>query len=133
MVPAVWVELENMPLTPNGKIDRKALPDPELRAMVAEYVAPRNETEARLASIWQELLGAERVGINDNFFEIGGHSLLAMRVMSSIRKELSISVPIKMLFKFTSISDLSKYLELEKQTITNLQEKDTDLFNVVDI
>jgi amino acid adenylation domain-containing protein len=133
MVPALWVELEKLPLTPNGKIDKKALPDPELTDRAAEYIAPRNETEEKLAEIWQELLGLERIGINDNFFELGGHSLLAMRAVSLIRRDLLVSIPIHMLFRFTSISDLSKYLELELKTISDLEEKNTDEFDIVDI
>jgi acyl carrier protein len=133
MVPALWVELQKLPLTPNGKIDKKALPDPELTDMVTEYIAPRNETEETLAKIWQELLNVERIGINDNFFELGGHSLLAMRAVSLIRRDLLVSIPIHMLFRFTSISDLSKYLELELKTISDLEEKNTDEFDIVDI
>jgi hypothetical protein len=88
MVPSVWVVLETMPLTPNGKIDRKALPEPDASGQANEYVAPRNELEIKLAKIWEALLKVERVGIHDNFFELGGHSLLAMRVISSIRRQL---------------------------------------------
>jgi acyl-coenzyme A synthetase/AMP-(fatty) acid ligase len=69
MLPALWVELETLPLSPNGKVDKKALPDPDASELQSnEYVAPRNELEQKLADIWQELLGLERVGINDNFF-----------------------------------------------------------------
>src|SRR5258708_2550584 len=77
MVPAHIIELTHLPLTANGKIDRKALPDPENTQQEGGYAAPTNETEAKLAAIWQDLLGLECVGINDNFFEICGHSLLA--------------------------------------------------------
>jgi acyl carrier protein len=129
MVPAIWVELESMPLTSNGKVDKRALPDPELADMAAEYVAPRNPTEQALAKIWQELLGVERVGIYDNFFELGGHSLLAMRVVSYIKRDLKVSIPINMLFQFTSINDLSQYMEI--QTNSNLQETNDDEFDVV--
>ncbi|WP_425549134.1 AMP-binding enzyme, partial [Aquimarina addita] len=73
MVPGIWVELEALPLTSNGKIDKKALPDPDMsEAATASYVAPRNDIEKQLAEIWQELLGVEKVGIHDNFFELGG-------------------------------------------------------------
>jgi acyl carrier protein len=130
MVPALWVELERLPLMPNGKIDRNALPDPDLTDMVKTYEAPRNETEVTLALIWQELLGLERVGINDNFFELGGHSLLVMRAFYLIQKELSVSIPIHLLFQFTSISDLSKYLEIHN--ISNLEEKNAGEFDIVD-
>ena len=131
MIPAHLVAMESFPLTANGKIDRKALPDPELPDMAVEYVAPRNETEQALARIWQELLGIERVGVYDNFFELGGHSLLAMRVVSYIERDLSVTIPINMLFQFASIGDLSKYLEI--QNIGDLQERNADIFKVIDV
>jgi acyl carrier protein len=133
MVPAIWVELENIPLTPNGKIDRKALPDPEITDLKTEYVAPRNEIEVKLAAIWQELLKTERAGIYDNFFEVGGHSLLAMRVVSAIARDLSVSIPINILFQFSSISGLSKYIEFEINANDNSIERNTDEFDVVNI
>ncbi|MDB4901294.1 MAG: amino acid adenylation enzyme/thioester reductase family protein [Mucilaginibacter sp.] len=120
MVPALWVELEKLPLTPNGKIDRKALPDPELTDRAAEYVASRNETETKLAEIWQELLGLERIGINDNFFELGGHSLLAMRAVSLIRRELNIELSIMDLFVYPSIAALISQLESKNKTTSQL-------------
>jgi len=131
MVPGIWVKLESLPLTTNGKVDRKALPDPEMNAITAEYVAPRNETEAALVQIWQQLLQMERIGVNDNFFELGGHSILVMRAVAAIRKELSVSIPVDMLFQFTSISGLSKYLEI--QASGSLQEENTDEFDIVNI
>ena len=131
MVPALWVEQQSIPLTPNGKFDRKALSDPGSLDIVKSYIGPRNATETALAQIWQELLGLERVGIYDDFFELGGHSLLAMRVVSYIERDLSVSIPINMLFQFTTISDLSKYLEI--QAIGNLQERNTDIFKVLDV
>ncbi|WP_173965704.1 non-ribosomal peptide synthetase, partial [Flavobacterium collinsii] len=75
MIPMIWVELEEMPLTSNGKLDRKALPDPDSSDLsTKEYVAPRTETEQQLVQIWENLLGVEKVGVHDNFFELGGHS-----------------------------------------------------------
>ena len=111
MVPALWVELKSLPLTANGKVDRKALPDPELTDLATEYAAPRNETEAKLTEIWQKLLGVEHIGIYDNFFELGGHSLLAMRVASSIRLELGLELGIRELFVHPEIAGLTAYLE----------------------
>jgi amino acid adenylation domain-containing protein len=133
MVPAIWVELESIPLTPNGKIDRKALPNPELQSIVTEYVAPRNATEQALANIWQELLGLERVGIYDEFFELGGNSLLAMRVVSYIKRDLFVSIPIRTLFRFTTINDLSKYFDFKIQALGIKEESDTDGFDVFDL
>ncbi|MCY9687161.1 non-ribosomal peptide synthetase, partial [Paenibacillus apiarius] len=94
MIPSHFIRLEKMPLTPNGKLDRKALPAPEgaLR-MGTEYAAPRTATEAKLAQLWQEVLGLERVGIRDNFFDIGGHSLRAMTLVSRIHQTLEAEVP----------------------------------------
>ena len=87
MIPALWVEMESLPLTKNGKIDKKALPDPDASELLSnEYVAPRNETEENLASIWKELLHAERVGIHDNFFELGGDSIITIQVVSRARR-----------------------------------------------
>ncbi|MCI0998344.1 AMP-binding enzyme, partial [Pseudomonas corrugata] len=79
MVPVAYVRLDAMPLTPNGKLDRKALPAPEHDALITRgYEAPRGETETVLAQIWQDLLGLQQVGRHDHFFELGGHSLLAV-------------------------------------------------------
>jgi acyl-CoA synthetase (AMP-forming)/AMP-acid ligase II len=84
MVPSAFVWLDNMPLTPNGKVNRRALPAPDASSISveAEFVAPTNPTEEILAAIWTEVLGSERVGIHDNFFELGGHSLLVIQVIS---------------------------------------------------
>jgi acyl carrier protein len=130
MVPALWVQLESLPLTSNGKIDKKALPDPTASELLSnEYVAPRNKIEISLAKIWQDLLGIERIGINDNFFELGGHSLLAMRLISLIRKRMEVEIAINDIFEFTTISDLSKYLEIQ----LNPQEEDSKEFELLDI
>ncbi|MEO7533477.1 MAG: amino acid adenylation domain-containing protein, partial [Ferruginibacter sp.] len=130
MVPAVWVELEAMPITYNGKIDKKALPEPDAnRQLGGQYVAPRNETEMALVKIWQEMLGVEKVGVEDNFFEIGGHSLLGMRLISQIRKELEVEIVIRDVFEFTTISLLAKYLEIQ----LNPAEDDAREFELLDI
>ena len=116
MIPDLWVEMESLPLNNNGKLDRKALPDPDADELLnKEYVAPRNETEEKLAAIWQELLGLEQVGVNDNFFEIGGHSLLAMRVISSIRRELEAELAIKDLFLHPTVSELAVLLQTQSK------------------
>jgi amino acid adenylation domain-containing protein/non-ribosomal peptide synthase protein (TIGR01720 family) len=115
MVPQIWVELTSIPLTANGKIDRKALPEPELTELTAEYVAPRNETELKLTAIWQKLLGQCRIGIYDNFFELGGHSLLAMRVVSAVRRELEVELEIRDLFVHPDIAGLSTYLDRQNK------------------
>jgi acyl carrier protein len=132
MVPALWVAMETLPLTPNGKINRKALPEPDVSALIVNnYTAPRNETEEVLAAIWQELLGVDRVGIYDNFFELGGHSLLIIKMVSLIRKQLSFTIPVLLLFQFTTISDISKYLDWQQSA--GQEEEDTTEFEVLSI
>src|SRR5690606_16944238 len=88
MVPAAYVGLERLPLTANGKLDRRALPEPEDGAFARHrYAAPAGGVESTLARLWQELLGIERVGRHDDFFELGGHSLLAVALVERMRRE----------------------------------------------
>ncbi|WP_429384598.1 amino acid adenylation domain-containing protein [Mucilaginibacter sp. UYCu711] len=132
MIPTVWLTIDHIPINSNGKVDPKALPEPNSSEVYSQiYVAPRNDLEQKLADIWQKLLGVERVGINDNFFELGGHSLLAMRLASYIEKELQVTVPIQLLFQFASVSALSKYWEL--QSSAESKEKNTISFKVLDV
>ncbi|PSL44170.1 non-ribosomal peptide synthase protein (TIGR01720 family)/amino acid adenylation domain-containing protein [Chitinophaga niastensis] len=114
MVPSLLVALEQLPLTTNGKIDRKALPDAEGNTPVTNsYIPPRNETEQILADIWQELLEVERVGVHDNFFELGGNSLLAMRVISLLRKRLHKEVSLDAIFLYVRLADLALHIRQE--------------------
>ena len=104
MVPSAFVKLQEMPLTPNGKVDRKALPAPDADALVRhEYEAPQGPVEEVLAGIWQELLGVERVGRHDNFFDLGGHSLLVMSLLSRM-KERGLYCSVAQVFQFPSIA-----------------------------
>jgi acyl carrier protein len=119
-----------MPLTSNGKLDKKSLPDPDGSELSSkEYVAPRNETEAQLAEIWQNLLGVEQVGIHDDFFELGGHSLLATRLVSMIRKELHIEISIGEIFEHTTIVELSSLVEFFEQDF-NDDKEDKENYNI---
>jgi acyl carrier protein len=113
MVPSAWVELDAFPLTPNGKIDRQALPLPDAarEKLDMSFVGPRTPTEAAIAAIWQEVLKLDRVGIHDNFFELGGHSLLATRVVSRVRQEFQLDLKLMDLFKMPTIAELTKGLE----------------------
>jgi natural product biosynthesis luciferase-like monooxygenase protein/amino acid adenylation domain-containing protein len=111
MLPSAYVILDEFPLTLNGKIDRKALPAPEGRASAVEYVAARNPTEEMLAAIWAEVLSLGRIGIHDNFFEMGGHSLLAMRIVSLVRNRMGLEMPLRLLFEAPTICELSEHLE----------------------
>ncbi|MDU8422072.1 amino acid adenylation domain-containing protein, partial [Pseudomonas syringae] len=107
MVPAIYVRLEAMPLTPNGKLDRKALPAPDADALISRgYEAPQGETETQIAAIWQELLGVARIGRHDNFFELGGHSLLAVSLIGRMR-QLGLSTDIRVLFSQPTLSALA--------------------------
>ncbi|WP_084675600.1 non-ribosomal peptide synthetase [Chryseobacterium piperi] len=104
MVPGFLVELDSIPLTPNGKIDRKALPCVTGEDLIRrEYVAPRNEIEEKLVEIWQEVLGVDKVGITDNFFELGGHSLMAIKLTHSINEALKIDINVSQLFEHNTI------------------------------
>ena len=110
MVPAAYVRLALMPLTPNGKLDRKALPQPEGDAYARRsYEAPQTEKEQILAEVWQELLGVERVGRHDNFFELGGHSLLAVQMVQRLRR-LNLQIEVRALFAAPVLSELATTL-----------------------
>lgn len=110
MVPSAFVFLEGLPLLPNGKVDRKALP------MLAQnrpptksgLVEPRNEVEEKVAGIWAAVLGAEKVGIYDNFFQLGGHSLLALQVMARLREAFQTEVPLRRLFETPTVAGLAE-------------------------
>jgi amino acid adenylation domain-containing protein len=113
MVPSAFVVLDAMPMTPNGKVDRKALPDPA-RARLAEgmdFVPPRGPIEEALAEIWTELLGAVRIGAYDNFFERGGHSLMAMQVLGRISSLFEIDAPLKEFIEEPTLSHLARLVE----------------------
>jgi amino acid adenylation domain-containing protein len=109
MVPGVWVQLEQLPLTAHGKLDLKSLPAPE-RGPQAGYVAPRNEQEERLARIWGTVLRLERVGVEDNFFDLGGHSLLAVRLRAMLRNRLNYNLTLVDLFQNPTIAKMAKRL-----------------------
>jgi natural product biosynthesis luciferase-like monooxygenase protein/amino acid adenylation domain-containing protein len=112
MIPADVVILDSLPVTPNGKIDRKALPDPGQMSATAlhEYVAPRNALESQLAAMWEDLLGIRPVGVRESFFELGGHSLLAVRLMARIKKQFGLDLPISSLFRGETIEEFAKIL-----------------------
>jgi bacitracin synthase 3 len=114
MIPAHFVQMERLPLNPvTGKVDRNALPDPGASRMAsgASYQPPRNEREQKLVQIWQSVLKVQQIGIDDNFFHLGGHSLRATQVVSRIHKELSVSVPLKDMFASPTIRELSDIIE----------------------
>jgi len=111
MIPSSFVSLEALPLTVHGKVDRKALPAPESLQLAAEtQVGPRTELEEILVTIWQEVLHNEQVGVHDNFFDLGGHSLLIAKVHSLVQDALQINFPMVRLFEYPTISSLAEFL-----------------------
>ncbi|SDU36152.1 non-ribosomal peptide synthase domain TIGR01720/amino acid adenylation domain-containing protein [Pseudomonas synxantha] len=103
MVPAQLTFLDQLPLSPNGKLDRKALPKPDASLLQKTYVAPQSPLEQQIAAIWQDVLKLERVGLNDDFFALGGHSLLATQVISRVRHALNTDVPLRNLFESSTL------------------------------
>jgi acyl carrier protein len=113
MVPAAFVLLDEFPLTPSGKINRRALPAPEgaLHAAASNYEAPRTALEEKLAAIWGGVLRMNKVGIRDDFFAVGGHSLLATQMMARVRDALGVQVPLRSLFEHPTVSELAAHVE----------------------
>ena len=113
MVPAYFVQLEKLPLTPNGKLDRKKLPAHKMGKAVEAYVGPRNETEETLIEIWHNVLGIEKsiIGIDNNFFKLGGHSLTATQVVHRINRAFKINLLVRHLFEEPTLSGLALLVE----------------------
>jgi acyl carrier protein len=116
MIPSVFVMLKALPLTPNGKVDRKALPDsgysrPELDT---DFVPPKSQVEMELAEIWCEALSLDQVGIHDNFFDLGGHSLAVNRVVSRVIKAFQLELPVKALFESPTVAKMAKIITLNQ-------------------
>ncbi len=117
MIPVHFQSLEFIPLTPNGKLDRKALEHLNIDYKEdSNYIPPRNEEESILVNIWQNILRVEKIGIQDNFFELGGHSLLIQEILFKSNKELGISLTYNDIFKFSTIQELSKIVKNQKQS-----------------
>lgn len=120
MLPSAFVLLEALPLTPNDKVDRRALPAPDTPSRADDLVPPRNPAEQRLANIWADVLAQKQVGIHNNFFELGGHSLLATQVISRLREEFQVELPLRSLFEAPTVADLAQWIE-QVQTAQKLQ------------
>lgn len=115
MVPTAFVVLPELPLTPNGKVDRRALPAPEFRQqlMRAEHVAPRDPVERELAAIWRTALKVDSIGIHDNFFDLGGHSLIGIQVLGQVEQHFGRSLPLSALFEAPTIAEFARGLQVD--------------------
>jgi amino acid adenylation domain-containing protein len=118
MVPQSIVFIDAVPLTPNGKVDRRALASLGVASAAAEYVAPRTDTETSLAQVWAEVLKKERVGVTDNFLDLGGHSLMAIRVLGKISKTFGVRLPLRTLFDAPTVEKLSAVIDTERASST---------------
>jgi len=129
MVPQLYVEMDSFPLTPNGKVDKKALPEVSGSDLITQaYVAPNTEIEHQLADIWKQLLAVEQIGIHDNFFSIGGHSLLAIQMISMIKSIFHIEPPVKIIFTYSTIEQLAKFIDIltsRQENIENGEDVET--------
>ena len=123
MIPNAFVRLDKIPLTPNGKVDRKALPKPAEKDYGSgeSYVAPRNETEEKMAAVWGEVLGLEKVGINSNFFDLGGHSLLATQLISRVREAFDLDIPLRSIFEYPTVAGLAEKIEITQRGTPTVQ------------
>jgi acyl carrier protein len=122
MVPAVFVRLEAFPLTPNGKVDRKALPKPKTGASAAKFAPPSTPTEIAVAKIWSEVLGVKQVGPQDDFFALGGHSLQATRVLSRIHSVMNVDLPLRSLMDNPSLASLAN--TIDRHLMNEVQQDD---------
>jgi acyl carrier protein len=110
LMPSAFVVVQALPLTANGKVDRKALPAPDFSSDIA-YVAPRTETEARIAAIWASVLGHDRIGINDNFFRLGGHSLRAVMALNQLRQSFDVEIGLEKAFALQTVAMLARHVD----------------------
>jgi len=127
MVPSSFTTLQNFPLTPNGKVDRRALPAPESARpdLASSFVAPRNDTERIVAGIWLEALKLEQVGVDDNFFELGGHSLLVVQIHQQILQHFQTDLTIAQMFQYPTVRSLAQYLGRSTGETTSSQRQST--------
>jgi amino acid adenylation domain-containing protein len=130
MIPAAWMFLPALPLTANGKVDRSALPSPD-RSEEPDRIPPRTPSEVALAVLWSEILGLERIGVDDHFFELGGHSLLATQLSARIRTSFSVQMPLRELFMFPTLAEMAARVEELTLAASDPQSID-DLLDLLD-
>jgi acyl carrier protein len=129
MMPSAFMLLDALPLTANGKIDRRALPPPDDAgaARPAAFLGPSTPTEEAVARIWSEVLGRSKVSVHDNFFELGGHSLLIMQVLTRVREQFQIDLRMRYLFDFPTIAGLAAVIEeIRSRDISELTGTEAD-------
>ncbi len=120
MVPQFIIKIASMPLTPNGKVDKRSLPVPDVSGAGEEFVPPKTDTEIKMAGLWEEVLSVKKVGITNNFFELGGHSLKAVVLQSRIQKDFSVTIPLKDIFKYPTVKELSTVLEKSSRKVSSI-------------
>jgi acyl carrier protein len=111
MIPSLCVPLETIPLTANGKLDTRALPDPEEAGAVDAHLAPRSDTESAIAEIWQQVLGVDKVSVDANFFELGGHSIRAVQLIARLQTQFDLELPVRVAFEKPTIEQLAQEVE----------------------
>ena len=130
IIPAYFFKLENMPLTPNGKIDRTKLPEPDTFINIeTEYIPPRNQQEKILAEMWQQELEQDQIGIKENYFNIGGDSIKSIKLVTLINKELNTNLRIVDLYVNNTIEKLAAFIDKEKTAVPGEKEEDTAVLN----
>ncbi|SOD42120.1 non-ribosomal peptide synthetase [Nitrosovibrio sp. Nv4] len=135
MIPSAIVVLESLPLNPNGKVDRKALPEPEFANIgnFDSYEAPQDEMEEALAGIWAEVLGTVQVGRNDNFFELGGHSLAILQVQQKVQQALSVSLPLRLHFENPVLKDIAAAVGEKRSLISDESAEHAELLGMSEL
>jgi len=124
MVPRLLMQLDKMPLTVNGKIDKKSLPDPDASELITnKYVAPENETEERITTLWKELLNVNKVGVQDNFFELGGNSILALKTTAVLKQLFNYELPVTKIYQYPTVAGIASHINRGKKAITKTVKK----------
>ena len=131
MVPSAIVALESLPLNPNGKVDRKALPEPDF-VSTSHYEAPQGEVEEALAGAWREVLSIAQVGRHDNFFELGGHSLAMLQVQQKLQQALSVSLPLRLYFENPLLKDIAAAV-YERRPFSEQNDEYAELSGMVEL
>jgi hypothetical protein len=121
MIPSVYIEMETLPVTFNGKIDKQALPEPDFRLHTEEYIVPVTETETLICNIWKELLGLDQVGVTDDFFRIGGNSILAIQVSHRMSRALGGDIQVSDVFKYKNIQTILENTSIRRVSPDNVE------------